>query len=90
MRDIPYCRECAFYGGRKNGIGTCNYGETPFSAEHIKSDFWCINGSRKGCQTCLFKPEDKHVGRCLYCKSVHDDVGEWVEWAKISAKLVKT
>ena len=90
MKNIPFCRECVFYGGRHNGVGVCTYGAT-ISAEHIKADFWCINGVRKWCKSCQYESEDKSVGRCLYCRRVHDDTGVLTEWElKNYAKPART
>lgn len=77
MNKLPFCGQCAFYGGRRNGVGVCNFGKT-IEAEHIKSDFWCIKGKFKNCQTC--QHEGEWSDRCAYCKSNKDDVGELTEW----------
>lgn len=48
MKSVPFCRECVFYGGRRNGVGVCNLNGQKYEAEHIKGDFWCINGKLRG------------------------------------------
>jgi hypothetical protein len=80
MRKIPFCSKCAFYGGRVNGIGTCNQGVTPYKSEHIgTSEFWCIKGVYKNCESCKYYDE-RWSNRCLYCKSNKDEVGQLTEW----------
>lgn len=78
MKNIPFCRECAFYGGRRGGVGVCNLNGKKYEAEHIKGDFWCKDGKIKGCQTC--KHDREWADRCAYCKRNKDDVGELTEW----------
>ena len=56
MNKLPFCRECAHYGGRKNGVGICKFRNPPLVAEHIKPDFWCKDGVFK-------KEEDNEVNR---------------------------
>ena len=91
MRKIPFCRECVFYGGRKNGAGICKRKGEPLVAEHIKSDFWCINGVIKGCESCEYKEGDSGTGRCAYCKNMWNEFGSWSEWEieEASAKRAK-
>lgn len=47
MKQLPFCPECIYYAGRKNGKGTCTIYNPPLVAEHIGGEHWCIKGIKK-------------------------------------------
>ena len=88
MNKLPFCRECAHFGGRKNGEGICKLRNPPLVAEHIKPDFWCKDGIFKGCRSCAYEPGDNGTGRCAYCRNTHDEMGVWSEWEQRKSSAI--